>query len=101
MMIEPVKTENFILSLITQAVRAFNRADDFEDILKIVLIGVTAGSGLGFNRAFILLTCDQQKSFEDLLFQADRNIDFLEHFVASQYFKCLRLLPETPDVCRQ
>ena len=53
-----IQPEIFILSLITQAVRAFNRADNLEDILKIVLIGVTAGSGLGFNRAFILLTSD-------------------------------------------
>jgi hypothetical protein len=53
-----IQPEIFILSLITQAVRAFNRASNLEDILKIVLIGVTAGSGLGFNRAFILLTCD-------------------------------------------
>lgn len=52
--------EVFILSLISQAVRAFNQADNLETILKIVLIGVTAGSGLGFNRAFILLTCDDQ-----------------------------------------
>lgn len=55
-----IQPEIFILSLITQAVRSFNRANDLKDILKIVLIGVTAGSGLGFNRAFILLTCDDE-----------------------------------------
>jgi signal transduction histidine kinase len=51
-----IQTEIFILSLITQAVRAFNQAHNVEDILRLVLIGVTAGTGLGFNRAFIFLT---------------------------------------------
>ncbi len=54
------KSELVILSLISQAVRAFNQAENLETILKLVLIGVTAGGGLGFNRAFILLTCDEQ-----------------------------------------
>jgi GAF domain-containing protein len=57
-----IRSEIFILSLITQAIRAFNQADDLEDILRIVLIGVTAGAGLGFNRAFIFLTgrCEEE-----------------------------------------
>ena len=50
------RSDVFILSLITSAIRAFNEADDLEDILRIILIGVTAGSGLGLNRAFIFLT---------------------------------------------
>jgi len=54
------KSDVLILSLITQAVRAFNRAENLESILKIVLIGVTAGSGLGFNRAFILLKSEDK-----------------------------------------
>lgn len=58
--VESIKSEMFILSLITQAVRAFNRAENLDDILRMVLIGVTAGSGLGFNRAFVFLTCDEQ-----------------------------------------
>ncbi|MCD6162454.1 MAG: hypothetical protein J7K40_08590 [candidate division Zixibacteria bacterium] len=62
-----IESELFILSLITQAVRAFNRAYNLRDILKIVLIGVTAGSGLGFNRAFILLTCDEPKCLKGAL----------------------------------
>jgi len=65
--LEFMKSEIFILSLITQALRAFNRANDLEDILKIVLIGVTAGSGLGFNRAFILLTQDEQNCLKGAL----------------------------------
>lgn len=58
--IKNYKSELVILSLISQAVRAFNQAENLETILKLVLIGVTAGGGLGFNRAFILLTCDDQ-----------------------------------------
>lgn len=51
-----LNSEMFILSLITQALRAINQADNLADILRIILIGVTAGSGLGFNRAFVFLT---------------------------------------------
>jgi signal transduction histidine kinase len=51
-----MNSEMFILSLITEAIRAINQADDLADILRIILIGVTAGSGLGFNRAFVFLT---------------------------------------------
>jgi hypothetical protein len=61
------KSELVILSLISQAVRAFNRAENLETILKIVLIGVTAGCGLGFNRAFVLLTCDEQNCLRGAL----------------------------------
>ena len=60
-------SEIFILSLIAQAVRAFNKADSLESVLKIVLIGVTAGSGLGFNRSFILLTCDEKNCLKGAL----------------------------------
>lgn len=34
--------------------QAFLRAQDLDDILYAVLVGVTAGEGLGFNRAFLL-----------------------------------------------
>lgn len=46
----------YFLSIIAQTIKAFHEADRLEDILRIVLTGVTAGVGLGFNRAFILLT---------------------------------------------
>ncbi len=46
----------YFLSLIAQTIKAFHDADDLEDILRIVLTGVTAGAGLGFNRAFVFLT---------------------------------------------
>jgi signal transduction histidine kinase len=62
-----MKSEIMILSLISQAVRAFNRAENLETILKIVLIGVTAGCGLGFNRAFVLLTCDEHNCLRGAL----------------------------------
>jgi len=60
--LDTMRTEVMILSLIARAIRAFNRAEDLEEILKLVLIGVTAGSGLGFNRAFIFLTSEDNKS---------------------------------------
>jgi len=61
------KSDVLILPLITQAVRAFNRAENLESILKIVLIGVTAGSGLGFNRAFILLKSEDKQCLRGAL----------------------------------
>ncbi len=44
------------LDMINQAVRAFAETRNLSDILRIILLGVTAGSGLGFNRGFILLS---------------------------------------------
>lgn len=35
-----------------------------EEILKIILIGVTAGQGLGFNRAFLLLLNQEENVLE-------------------------------------
>ncbi|NDY42005.1 hypothetical protein G3N55_03960 [Dissulfurirhabdus thermomarina] len=43
-----------LLELAAQMNRAFLRARDLEGILRAVLVGVTAGEGLGFNRAFLL-----------------------------------------------
>ncbi len=44
------------LDLIGQAVRAFGETRDLTEILRIILLAVTAGPGLGFNRGFILLS---------------------------------------------
>jgi signal transduction histidine kinase len=41
--------------IIGQAVRAFGETRNLTEILRIILLAVTAGPGLGFNRAFILL----------------------------------------------
>jgi nitrogen-specific signal transduction histidine kinase len=46
----------YILDIISQAVRAFAETRNLSEILRIILLGVTAGPGLGFNRGFILLS---------------------------------------------
>lgn len=43
------------LDLISQVVKAFSETRNLTDVLRIILLGVSAGSGLGFNRGFILL----------------------------------------------
>ncbi|MEE9554265.1 MAG: histidine kinase dimerization/phospho-acceptor domain-containing protein [candidate division Zixibacteria bacterium] len=48
------------LGLISQAVRAFAETRNLSEILRIILLAVTAGHGLGFNRGFILLSDDSR-----------------------------------------
>ncbi len=48
------------LDIINQAVRAFSETKNLTDILRIVLLAVTSGSGLGFNRGFIFLADDSE-----------------------------------------
>lgn len=49
------------LDLISQAVRAFAETRNLSEILRIILLAVTAGKGLGFNRGFILLSDDARE----------------------------------------
>ncbi len=44
------------LDIIGQAVRAFAETRNLNEILRIILLAVTAGPGLGFNRGFIILS---------------------------------------------
>lgn len=44
------------LDIIGQAVRAFGETRNLTEILRIILLAVTAGPGLGFNRGFIILS---------------------------------------------
>jgi len=50
------------LDIINQAVRTFSETNDLTEILRIILLAVTSGPGLGFNRGFILL-CDESQTF--------------------------------------
>lgn len=49
------------LGFISQAVRAFAETRNLSEILRIILLAVTAGHGLGFNRGFILLSDDSSE----------------------------------------
>jgi GAF domain-containing protein len=57
------------MDIVVQAVRAFAETKNLTDILKIILLAVTAGQGLAFNRSFILL--------------ADENGEFLHGCLAT------------------
>jgi len=46
---------NHVLSVISQVSEALTSAAELNDVLRIILTGVTANQGLGFNRAFLLL----------------------------------------------
>ena len=49
------------LALISRAVRAFGETRNLSEILRIILLAVTAGKGMGFNRCFILLSDDARE----------------------------------------
>ncbi len=44
-----------LLDMVSQVVGAFAETRNLTEILRIILLGVTAGPGLGFNRGFVLL----------------------------------------------
>ncbi|OGC90833.1 MAG: hypothetical protein A2W25_12935 [candidate division Zixibacteria bacterium RBG_16_53_22] len=46
----------YILDIINQVIKAFAETRNLSDILRIILLGVTAGPGLAFNRGFVLLS---------------------------------------------
>lgn len=50
------------LDIINQAVRAFAETNNLTEILRIILLAVTSGPGMGFNRGFILLL-DESRQF--------------------------------------
>jgi PAS domain S-box-containing protein len=45
----------FELSIISQVSEALSSTADLDEVLKVILTGVTANQGLGFNRAFLFL----------------------------------------------
>ncbi len=56
-----------ILDLAVKLNSAFLKASQLDDILKAVLVGVTAGEGLGFNRAFLFTINAKGKKIEGKL----------------------------------
>jgi signal transduction histidine kinase len=66
------KTINFLcpsrirllLDLALKLNSTFLRAHDLNDIFQAALVGITAGDGLGFNRAFLLLLNEEKKYLE-------------------------------------
>jgi len=55
------------LSILYEVSRALQQAVDEETALYTILVGVTSGRGLGFNRAFILLVDPQKNALEGRL----------------------------------
>jgi signal transduction histidine kinase len=52
------------LSIICEVGNVLRSTLNLEEILEIILIGVTAGQGLGFNRAFLLLLNEEKNVLE-------------------------------------
>ncbi len=52
--VRPHNKIGLLLDLVNKLNSAFLRAQDLDEILRAVLVGVTAGEGLGFNRAFLV-----------------------------------------------
>ncbi len=55
---------NYVLSVISQVSEALASAAALDDVLRIILTGVTANQGLGFNRAFLFLINDDETDFQ-------------------------------------
>lgn len=56
-----------LLDLTAKLNVAFLRAQDLDEILQAVLVGVTAGQGLGFNRAFLINLNTEKQQLEGRL----------------------------------
>ena len=48
----------YTLDIINQVVKAFAETRNLSEVLRIILLGVTAGPGLAFNRGFVLLSSE-------------------------------------------
>lgn len=55
---------NYVLSVISQVSEALTSAAELNDVLRIILTGVTANQGLGFNRAILLLINEKENILE-------------------------------------
>ncbi|MCX7678290.1 MAG: ATP-binding protein [Spirochaetes bacterium] len=53
--------KDFQMNLISQVSETIQRDDEIESVLHAILIGVTSGSGLGFNRAMLFLIDNKEK----------------------------------------
>jgi hypothetical protein len=56
--------KDFQINLISQVSESIQRDDQIDSVLHAILIGVTSGSGLGFNRAILLLTDQREKTLK-------------------------------------
>jgi GAF domain-containing protein len=61
---EELKETGHILSIISQVSEAVSSTADLDAILRIILTGVTAYQGLGFNRAFLFLLNETENCLE-------------------------------------
>lgn len=58
---------DYILTIIAQVSEAVSSTAELDDVLKIILIGVTARQGLGFNRAFLFMYDKEEHCLEGTL----------------------------------
>ena len=56
--------KDFQINLISQVSESIQRDDEIDSVLHAILIGVTSGSGLGFNRAILLLADPREKALK-------------------------------------
>jgi len=55
---------HYVLSIISQISAALSSKAELDEVLRMILIGVTAYQGLGFNRAFLFLADEEQNCLE-------------------------------------
>ncbi len=56
--------KDFQINLISQVSESIQRDDEIDSVLHAILIGVTSGSGLGFNRAMLFLANPRDKALK-------------------------------------
>ena len=56
---EELKTKSAEVTLLSEVGKALQSTMELDDLLMVILTAVTAGDGLGFNRAFLLMLDDQ------------------------------------------
>ena len=64
---EELKNRVDELSILSQISQEVSSAIDTEEVLKVILTGVTARQGLGFNRAFLFLLNDESRTLTGCL----------------------------------
>ncbi|NIA08629.1 MAG: GAF domain-containing protein [Nitrospiraceae bacterium] len=71
-----------LLDLAKKLNRAFLKAHDLDEILQAVLVGITMGEGLGFNRAFLLWLNGKERCLQGELAIGPLNPEDAQHIWA-------------------
>ena len=92
------------LSLLCELSKVLSSTLNLEEILQIILTSVTAGQGLGFNRAFLLLLNSESKMLEGKIAIGPSNPDEAQriwHSLSSHYQSLEEVLQSYKNVLKE